>query len=323
MKTERQWLIVSMVSIFLAATPVQATGPPDQGTLMAGQGLDWERSATELQPLAIMTAKAFPPKGEKFSTVAADFVVSATKCTTITNAVEACAVTATLHKKEPEVQLCGHWLTATPTVLQMFVFQGKPDPGGAFTFGGGSGPTKDVFFACSVSDPANPDRWEWRMLGAAGKCLLWPQPGGAKKFAPSIQDAREFNACVRALRADYCGNGVTHTVDGTEIDLYRVSPGSPAHSIVSPFLLEAWWNEKGALCVIHARWAAMSPACKRQFNIILGVKGDDGDSDGTGTDYHCDPNRVESTELQNCPVTRALLQRVMRKALLADDSMLH
>ena len=323
MKSERQWLIVSMVSLVLAATPAQATGPPDQGTLMEGQGLDWQRSATELQALAVMSAKAFPPKGESFSTSAADFVVSTT-CTTISDLAERCEVTATVRKPHLEAQLCGHWVTATPQRLFMYVLLGKPDGSGAFTFGGGSGDAKDVSFACSVEKPPDPIAWEWGQLGAVGKCILWPNGQG---FAPQAADhGNEFNACIRAVRADYCGNGITHTVDGTHIDLYRVPhPPQPPHTPYQSFLLEAWWNEKGAICVIHARWLTMSPNCQNKvFTQVLGSTYPDQGPGGSwsGIEYHCDPAKLKMPDTGKCGVNLDLIQRAMRNARLADDSKL-
>lgn len=333
MKSERQWLIVSMVSLVLAATRVQATGPPDQGTLMEGQGVDWQRSATELQALAVMSAKAFPPIGEKFSTNAADFVVST--CKKISPLAERCEVTATVRKPHLETQLCGHWLKDTPPPIQpleafqpfqpiqplfMYVLLGKPDGSGAFTFGGGgSEKTTDVTFACSVTKPAAPDPWEWSQLGAVGKCILWPNGQG---FAPQPADhGNEFNACIRAVRADYCGNGITHTVDGTHIDLYRVP--LPPHTSYPLFLLEAWWNEKGAICVIHARWLTMSPHCQNEvFTQVLGstypAQGPGGS--WSGIEYHCDPAKLKMPDTGNCGVNRDLIQRAMKNARLADDS---
>jgi hypothetical protein len=63
-------------------------------------------------------------------------------------------------------------------------------------------------------------------------------------------------ACTRMVRADYCGNGVSHTRDGTLIDVYDngwnmdVTPDSG-------LTLEAEWSPDGAVCVKHSRWTKL------------------------------------------------------------------
>jgi uncharacterized protein YjbI with pentapeptide repeats len=62
-------------------------------------------------------------------------------------------------------------------------------------------------------------------------------------------------ACVRLLRADYCGNGVSHTENGTPIDLYDAA----SIQVISPtntMPLEAEWSASGATCIKHVRWTA-------------------------------------------------------------------
>lgn len=55
------------------------------------------------------------------------------------------------------------------------------------------------------------------------------------------------NACVRAMRADFCGDGSIHTVDGFLVDF------SDPHGVQRPVMpllpIEAEWNERGAICV--------------------------------------------------------------------------
>ncbi|MGH9885223.1 MAG: ADYC domain-containing protein [bacterium] len=57
-------------------------------------------------------------------------------------------------------------------------------------------------------------------------------------------------ACVRALRADYCGDGVSHTVDGTQINIYDrlgIQPDTQAWAV------EANWTTEGAICIAKNR----------------------------------------------------------------------
>jgi hypothetical protein len=66
-------------------------------------------------------------------------------------------------------------------------------------------------------------------------------------------------ACTRMLRADYCGDGSSHTVDGTEIqafDAYGI------RSVTQPWEVEAEWGPEGARCVAQDRIpTAPTPTC--------------------------------------------------------------
>ena len=57
-------------------------------------------------------------------------------------------------------------------------------------------------------------------------------------------------ACVRMMRADYCGNGRSYTLDGTPINLYD-SIGIETDTEDWP--IEAEWDETGARCLTHLR----------------------------------------------------------------------
>jgi hypothetical protein len=61
-----------------------------------------------------------------------------------------------------------------------------------------------------------------------------------------------YNACVRMMRADYCGDGQATTRDGTLIDLYddrRIQTLDQQ----SDREFEAGWTAGGAVCVRHVR----------------------------------------------------------------------
>ncbi len=90
--------------------------------------------------------------------------------------------------------------------------------------------------------------------GAVGKCARF----GYKPWAKGAdgEDLLPLHAaCVRMVRADYCGDGQGHTKDGTEIDIYddlRIQePGAKAGD---GFEFEAGWSAEGAVCVHHTRW---------------------------------------------------------------------
>lgn len=87
--------------------------------------------------------------------------------------------------------------------------------------------------------------------GAEGKCVRfgykpWRQTPTAGSLAPHYQ------ACVRMVRADYCGDGVGHTRNGTLIDLFdRI--GIQADETAPGMSFEAAWGPEGAVCVRHTR----------------------------------------------------------------------
>ncbi|HEY5938968.1 MAG TPA: ADYC domain-containing protein [Kofleriaceae bacterium] len=64
-------------------------------------------------------------------------------------------------------------------------------------------------------------------------------------------------ACVRMLRADYCGDGVAHTVNGTPVNLYD-NAGVQADTESWP--VDAEWGVNGALCLNHYR-GGTQPSC--------------------------------------------------------------
>jgi hypothetical protein len=78
--------------------------------------------------------------------------------------------------------------------------------------------------------------------GAIGKCIRWGYPPGAA--------AGLHQACVRMVRADYGGDGTSHTRDGTLIgfcDRVGIHPCNRSRDI------EAAWSAGGAVCVAYPR----------------------------------------------------------------------
>jgi hypothetical protein len=77
-----------------------------------------------------------------------------------------------------------------------------------------------------------------------GKCALW---GYAD---PSLN--KHLQACVRMVRADYCGDGTSYTKEGIEISIQdnlniKTSQQNPK------LTFEATWNENGAVCLEKTR----------------------------------------------------------------------
>lgn len=97
-------------------------------------------------------------------------------------------------------------------------------------------------------EPAPPGIFELICTaGARGKCVRFG-------YLPWQDDAMRdlYNACVRMMRADYCGNGEPTTRDGTLIDLYD---DRLIQTLDQPSAreFEAGWTATGAVCVRHVR----------------------------------------------------------------------
>lgn len=93
--------------------------------------------------------------------------------------------------------------------------------------------------------------------GAIGKCVLWG-------YDPAKVGAAMHQACTRMVRADYCGDGVSSTRDGTLIDVSDVR-GVQSAANLPGFAFEAGWNENGATCVSRPRFASAVPSCFRDL----------------------------------------------------------
>ena len=93
--------------------------------------------------------------------------------------------------------------------------------------------------------------------GAIAKCVRWGykpwKTAGGQPVAPLHQ------ACTRMARADYCGNGTSHTQDATLVDIYdsrgllarTTSPTARWQPDRASF--EAAWGPDGAVCLARTR----------------------------------------------------------------------
>ncbi len=89
--------------------------------------------------------------------------------------------------------------------------------------------------------------------GGVGKAGLWGYPR-------HLVGAKDFEAAVRMVRADYCGNGVSFTVPGNPVEIldtwgYNTFPLPKA-------VTEAIWDTKGAACVEMPRHTVDWPSAK-------------------------------------------------------------
>jgi hypothetical protein len=130
-----------------------------------------------------------------------------------------------------------------------------------------SPPTAKAFaFACRSGVSAKCYKWGY---------MPWLQPDPAQ---PS-QLTQVHWACTRAARADYCGDGTSHTLQDTPVNIWdNVSPNPIKVDDVNPWVnpiggivvagtnklalaakpvtdqFEGGWGQNGAICFSHLRW---------------------------------------------------------------------
>ena len=82
--------------------------------------------------------------------------------------------------------------------------------------------------------------------GVVAKCTEWGYRPWAEQEG---QDLAPFHqACTRMARADYCGDGTPHTLNGVTIDIEDQLDTS-LQTFESNWFFEAEWNEDGAVCL--------------------------------------------------------------------------
>jgi hypothetical protein len=93
--------------------------------------------------------------------------------------------------------------------------------------------------------------------GVIAKCYRW----GYRPWVTGYGDLTTMHwTCTRLARADYCGDGVPHTRNGTSINVWdTLPPPGPIqkHGGLLPplgMLFEAGWDTSGAVCLSRARW---------------------------------------------------------------------
>lgn len=87
--------------------------------------------------------------------------------------------------------------------------------------------------------------------GVLAKCVRWGYKPWKSFEGNSLRDFHQ--ACTRMARADYCGDGVGHTKNGTPINIYdRLKIQTPSPDTEMTF--EAAWTPDGAMEINHTRW---------------------------------------------------------------------
>jgi hypothetical protein len=109
----------------------------------------------------------------------------------------------------------------------------------------------------------HPDGWTFSCpSGVISKCIRsWGYKPWKKLRSPvhgEVDLQPLHQACTRAARADYCGDGISHTRNGTPVDMFdvygfNVPEGGPG------FAAESSFGEHGALSVSFPRWPTGTP----------------------------------------------------------------
>jgi len=101
-------------------------------------------------------------------------------------------------------------------------------------------------FACRGAALAKCAEWGYQHFKTRTEC----KGGTCKEHA--LEDFHQ--ACTRMVRADYCGDGVAHTENGTSINIWDAL-GIQTQDLGTGMSFEAEWTTDGAACVKHTRWA--------------------------------------------------------------------
>ena len=118
--------------------------------------------------------------------------------------------------------------------------------------------------------------------GALFKCV---RLGYRPWQGPELQKLHE--ACVRAVRADYCGVGLSMTETGTEVNYYDALG---VQKDTRDWSFEAEWTAEGARCVSGARrgkaaLAHVKESCPERLRACGGLKDGKGEAGVIYTEY--------------------------------------
>lgn len=116
--------------------------------------------------------------------------------------------------------------------------------------------------------------------GALGKAITWgfapwvlpPDPDASIDLGTASPNLPLYQTGVRVVRADYCGDGDSHTVDGVEIQLHNELAGQTFDFPQGAD--EGLFGPDGALCVDHQRNPHAPPlTCVDPCNDIIDTQG--------------------------------------------------
>jgi hypothetical protein len=149
------------------------------------------------------------------------------------------------------VPLCG--LDANGAPVKVLALAGRWDYRQGVAGGGSHIDDPGAFtFSCDDRALAKCVELGYKPWQAAMSC-----PGGKKCERITLADLHQ--SCTRMLRADYCGDGTSYTVDGTALNAYDAFG---IRTDGASWAIEAEWGPAGALCVSRERIAsAPTPPC--------------------------------------------------------------
>lgn len=123
-------------------------------------------------------------------------------------------------------------------------------------------------------------------LGAISKCINWGYKPWGSRSGSSLADLHQ--ACTRMARADYCGDGRSHTPEYATIDMYDAlgvlsrTTESSASWDLSRASFEAAWAPDGASCLARTRDGSTVESilaeCPGRFRVGRTVDLGEGDS---------------------------------------------
>lgn len=106
--------------------------------------------------------------------------------------------------------------------------------------------------------------------GVLAKCVRWGYKPWKTVNGQSLRDYHQ--ACTRMARADYCGTGISHTQEGTPIDVYdrlKIQQPTPKSSM----MFEAAWSPEGAVLLNRTRYpdtlAQLQQECPEKLQAML------------------------------------------------------
>lgn len=90
------------------------------------------------------------------------------------------------------------------------------------------------------------------LIGAIGKCV----DAGYEPWDDALEPYHE--SCVRLLRADYCGDGISHTTNGARVNIYD---DVGVQSDTENWTTEGEWDADGARCITPHIRESMPVTC--------------------------------------------------------------
>jgi hypothetical protein len=109
--------------------------------------------------------------------------------------------------------------------------------------------------------------------GILAKCVRWGYAPWTEM--PGVDMRALHQTCTRMVRADYCGDGVPHTVEGTPIDIWD-NAGINVRDNAAGMMFEAEWGPDGAKRIERTRYAHEMPYVLEHCPDRLAINGASG-----------------------------------------------